>query len=114
MSAKKKLYHIPFEVIGPGILSVKSSDLIKSPRIREQMRSASKIFNRTKNDNKVNEMKEYFDKMRSYHLKASVDPTGSSTDIEDMYQAFKERLIAELAVKSEELLYSGELIDTTK
>lgn len=31
---------------------------------------------------------------------------------EQLYQAFKERLIKELAVSSQELLYSAELFDT--
>ena len=32
-------------------------------------------------------------------------------DIEDLYQAFKERLIKELAVRSDELLNDAEVID---
>ena len=32
--------------------------------------------------------------------------------VEEMYQHFKSRIIAELAVKSEEMLYSAELFDT--
>ena len=33
--------------------------------------------------------------------------------VEEMYQHFKERLTVEVAVYSQELLYSGELFDTT-
>ena len=32
-------------------------------------------------------------------------------DIEDLYQAFKERMIKELAVRSDELLNNAEIID---
>ena len=61
----------------------------------------------------MEDWQQYFDRMNNYHFKVTYQPN-SSNDTEDMYQAFKERLIAELAVSTEELLNSGELFDTTK
>lgn len=49
----------------------------------------------------------------NYKLDAKFKGIITPIEVEQLYQAFKKRLIQELAVSSEELLYSGELIDTT-
>lgn len=56
---------------------------------------------------------EYFNRMKDYHFKVTYH-SNTSNDVEEMYQAFKARLIAELYVNSDELLYSAELFDHTK
>lgn len=47
-----------------------------------------------------------------YRLEAKYKGIISPIEIEQLYQAFKKRLIQELSVESEEWLYSGGLIDT--
>ena len=49
--------------------------------------------------------REYFANMANYHLK--VTRAWGSSDIEDMYQAFKERLIDEMNETSSTITFSN-------
>ena len=56
-------------------------------------------------------MSEFWKRMEDYKLTVSFFGCTDSTDIEEMYQEFKIRLINELSVESPELLERASIVD---
>ena len=56
-------------------------------------------------------MSEFWRRMKDYGILASFYSCEQSTDVEEMYQEFKARLVSELMVDSPDLRSFGRLVD---